>query len=374
MRCDRVRPWEHLDCMQKLRWRFHNQWVISSAKGHGLAILVLIVFCNLFVMEAGTGWYDAETHKCDCMITETQCHARSGVWSQRLNRHEPSQVKCNKEYSWGYFNGQSHAWRRVRTCLWCYGEQELDSWVLVLLPCYCLQKLCARSLSRVDAGQLALCIDWEALWKYLWAKNETCCLEALRKVSRWPKPCESLTSCGFAACWKRQRFGKNHQGVEPGRSLTLKPQQVTRVVDLNRYDEQPQLQSWLRRCQSPGWVASEILAFHLYRFWSWFQQSWVEGARVMGESTHSFGTFWTKIVGTQIVMKDWRLPIPCCWKRRCHCDTYEGACVLDFPDARGRINASNVRRTHRIGRSRWKKNMIIWWSLLWSSLSPFPSF
>ena len=32
-----------------------------------------------------------------------------------------------------------------------------------------------------------------------------------------------------------------------------------------------------RRCQSPGWVTGQIPAFHchLYRFWSWFQQSWL---------------------------------------------------------------------------------------------------
>ncbi|CAE7152317.1 unnamed protein product [Symbiodinium pilosum] len=75
-------------------------------------IPLVVLLCG-FVAEAGTGCYDVETHQCDCTVTEAQCHARQGTWTDGCrscdavtNEQHP---QCQKQYSWGCFDTPSHA-------------------------------------------------------------------------------------------------------------------------------------------------------------------------------------------------------------------------------------------------------------------------
>ena len=77
-----------------------------------LMIPLVVLLCG-FVAEAGTGCYDVETHQCDCTVTEAQCHARQGTWTDGCrscdavtNEQHP---QCQKQYSWGCFDTPSHA-------------------------------------------------------------------------------------------------------------------------------------------------------------------------------------------------------------------------------------------------------------------------
>ena len=86
----------------------------SSAKSSSAAVLFLVLLGFLLVdVEAGVGCYNVETHQCDCKISEAQCHARSGTWTDGCNSCDAStnthHPECEKQYSWGCFNAATHS-------------------------------------------------------------------------------------------------------------------------------------------------------------------------------------------------------------------------------------------------------------------------
>ncbi|OLQ15464.1 hypothetical protein AK812_SmicGene314 [Symbiodinium microadriaticum] len=91
----------------------------TSAAGRptGFVVALLVLLSGFFLADAntgtGTGCYDVETHRCDCTVTETQCLARQGHWTDTCrscdattNEQHPD---CQRQYSWGCFDEASHA-------------------------------------------------------------------------------------------------------------------------------------------------------------------------------------------------------------------------------------------------------------------------
>mmetsp|Transcript_87723 Transcript_87723/g.248534 ORF Transcript_87723/g.248534 Transcript_87723/m.248534 type:complete len:259 (-) Transcript_87723:61-837(-) len=61
----------------------------------------------------GTGCYDVFSHRCNCLISEAECHRLNRTWTDRCrtcdaadNVHNP---QCPKENSWGCFSSASHS-------------------------------------------------------------------------------------------------------------------------------------------------------------------------------------------------------------------------------------------------------------------------
>ena len=89
----------------------------SAGRPRGFVIALLVLLCRFFAAEAntgtGAGCYDIETHRCDCTVTETECLARQGHWTDTCrscdsttNEQHPD---CQRQYSWGCFDEASHA-------------------------------------------------------------------------------------------------------------------------------------------------------------------------------------------------------------------------------------------------------------------------
>lgn len=86
----------------------------SAAKSNSsLLVLVALLAWMFFQVEAGTGCYNVETHRCDCKVDEATCHQRQGTWTDGCNSCDAStnthHPQCEKQYSWGCFNSVSHS-------------------------------------------------------------------------------------------------------------------------------------------------------------------------------------------------------------------------------------------------------------------------
>ena len=87
----------------------------SAGRPRGFVVALLVLLYSFFAAEAntGTGCYDIETHRCDCTVTETECLAQQGHWTDTCrscdsttNEQHPD---CQRQYSWGCFDEASHA-------------------------------------------------------------------------------------------------------------------------------------------------------------------------------------------------------------------------------------------------------------------------